>query len=158
MAKWLRKILTFIIMAALCLGITLPVFAVPGVVVKVAVSDYPNYLSFDDGNNVSGYAYEYLQRISQYTHWQYEFIPMTFEESMLALEKGTIDLVPGVQSTEKRKKIYDFSTLYIGSGTTILCTNLKNNKYYFNDFGDYNGMKIAALQGSIRGESRRRTR
>ena len=156
MAKWLRKILTFIIMAALCLGITLPVFAVPGVVVKVAVSDYPNYLSFDDGNNVSGYAYEYLQRISQYTHWQYEFIPMTFEESMLALEKGTIDLVPGVQSTEKRKKIYDFSTLYIGSGTTILCTNLKNNKYYFNDFGDYNGMKIAALQGSIRGEQTRK--
>ncbi len=68
MAKWLRKILTFIIMAVVCLATALPVFAVPKVVVKVAVSDYPNYLSFDDENNVSGYAYEYLQRISQYTH------------------------------------------------------------------------------------------
>ena len=49
MAKWLiDKLIVLIAAILLCLGTALPVFAVSEVVVKVAVSDYPNYLSFDN--------------------------------------------------------------------------------------------------------------
>jgi signal transduction histidine kinase/ActR/RegA family two-component response regulator len=149
-----RRLLCVLISAVMLASISLPSFAVKaedeGETVRVAVIDYPNYIQMDRSGNVSGYAYEYLMQIAQYTGWNYEFVEMSLAEANEALKTGEIDILVGCQYTEARSAFYDFSEQSMGEGGTVLVTLKDSNKYYFNDFENYDGMKIAALKGTAR--------
>ena len=62
---------------------------------------------------MSGYTYEYLQEIAQYTGWEYEFvIGSNSDDDLLALmdqvAEGTIDLMGGMMYSESMKAKYDY--------------------------------------------------
>lgn len=123
--------------------------------VRVAVIGYPNYLSMDRKGAVSGYAYEYLMEIANYTDWEYEFIEMPFSDALIAISKGEIDLLAGNQYTQERAGLMDFSARDMGESGTILCVTRDNDNYSYNDFENYNGIRIAALKGTARIEQTR---
>lgn len=119
-------------------------------VIKVAVMGYPNFICMQEDGTVYGYAYEYLEEISEHTNWEYEYIPMNLSEAMEAIEKGEIDIVPGIQMTDARAEICDFSEYYMASGESVFCTDLEENAYYFNDYEAFDGMRVGNLKGSVR--------
>lgn len=121
-----------------------------GEVIRVTVTDYPNFLYMDERGFCSGYAYEYLCDIQKVTGWEYEFIRMPLEKALTAIQNDEIDLIPGNQYSEERATQMDFSKMDMGNGGTVLCVMPENNQYAYNDFADYNGMKIAALRGTVR--------
>lgn len=118
--------------------------------IRVAVTNYPNYMQMHKDGDVSGFAIDYLDQIAQYTGWEYEYEVMSFADACQALADGTIDILPGCQYTEERSEKYDFSSESMGQGGTVLCARKEDDRYLFNDFENYQGMKIAALSGSIR--------
>lgn len=148
--KFTKKILAFILFSTLQFISSINLFSQEKQIVKVAVMDYPNYLTIDNSGNVSGYVYEYLKEIQKYTNWEYEFVKMSFEESTKKIVTGEVDLVPGNQYTEERANIWDYSAKNMGEGGTVICTLVDNSKYAYNDFTNFNGMKVACLKGSLR--------
>ncbi|MDO4460545.1 MAG: hypothetical protein Q4C42_10815 [Clostridia bacterium] len=47
-----------------------------------------------------GYSYIYLQKIADYTSWEYEYVYGGWSELLHMLETGEIDVMAGVSSTE----------------------------------------------------------
>ena len=72
-----------------------------------------------------GYGYEYLQEISYFAKWRYEYVYGTFEELFEKLKKGEIDLLGGIRFTEERTKFFNFPDYTMASnknGDYYLCT------------------------------------
>ena len=49
-----------------------------------------------DGAVKSGYAYEYLQKVSSLTGWQYEYVYGSWAEVYSAFLRGDVDLLAGL--------------------------------------------------------------
>lgn len=58
-----------------------------------------------------GYDYEYLQALSQYTGWSYEYVHGTWDECLSRLENGEIDILGFVSKTDEREKIFAYPNL-----------------------------------------------
>lgn len=142
----------FFMLMTVFAGLLIPfkVNAAPEPPVRVPIIDYPNYLAMDERDMVSGYAYEYLLEVAKYTGWKYEFRRMSFAEAMVALANGEVDLIPGNQYTEARAAKMDFSTKSMGDGGSVLCVRPDDDRYCYNDYAAYNGLKIATLAGTVR--------
>ncbi len=119
-------------------------------VVKVAVIGYPNFIYREEDGSVTGYAKEYLDEIAKHTGWTYEYIDMTFDEANEALKNGKIDIMVGSQYTDSRADLYDYSECSMGMTGTVICILNDNDKYAYNEYSKFQGMKIGALKGSIR--------
>ena len=70
-------------------------------VVRIAYPLQSGLTQIDENGKMSGYTYEYLQEIAQYTGWEYEFvIGSNSDDDLLALmdqvAEGTIDLMGGM--------------------------------------------------------------
>ncbi len=58
-----------------------------------------------------GYDLEYLQALSQYTGWTYEYIAAPWDECLTMLENGQLDLLGFVQQTDERKDKFGYPSL-----------------------------------------------
>ena len=157
MKKQIDRILIFLcISMAFSMGFSRPCLAsrVERKTLRVSVTDVGNFLSMDENGVVSGYAYEYLREIQRFTGWSYEFVKMGFNEALDALTAGEIDLMPAVQYTEERAALFDFSAMEMGESGTVLCVlaDSENNQYSYNDYANYDGIRIAAIRSSLRVE------
>jgi len=68
----------------------------------------------------SGYAYEYLARISDYTAWKYEYVYGEWADLYEKLKSGQIDVLAGVSITEERKKYMLFPNYVMGTDNYYL--------------------------------------
>lgn len=62
---------------------------------RVAMIDFPHYLTLDAQGQPTGMAVEFLNALSRYTGWTYEYVPMSMAEASRRLSEGDIDLLPG---------------------------------------------------------------
>ena len=69
---------------------------------------------------------EYLNKISQYTGWRYEYINESWENQLADLKSGKVDLICNAQKTEAREKDYDFSCMPVGTEQAVLYTSEDN--------------------------------
>lgn len=94
--------------------------------VRVAYPIQSKLTDVDENGIYSGYTYEYLEEIAQYTGWNYEFVqvPGTVDESLTTLlemlERGEVDLMGGMLYTEDMKERYDYSGHGYGVSETVL--------------------------------------
>lgn len=116
--------------------------------IRVGYYGYDNYLSVDGNDGYSGYSYEFLKDIAEYTGWEYEFVYGTLEECMTRLENGEIDLMTSLQKTSARMNKFAYSQNYVGMIYSVLCVNQNREDIYYEDFGKFDGMKVGFLKGS----------
>lgn len=82
-------------------------------IVRVSYVNFENYQEGGDGEYKRGFGYEYLQRISYSTGWQYEYVYGSFSDLLQMLKDGEIDLMGDPSYTEERAKDISFSDLQI---------------------------------------------
>lgn len=75
----------------------------------------------EENDHKHGYAYEYLQRLSMYADWDYEYVYGEWDEIYGMLEDGRIDLLPGVSKTAERDGKILFPNVSMGY--------VRNDKY-----------------------------
>ena len=63
-----------------------------GRTIRVAQVDLSNFYDYNRQGPVGGYGFDYLETISHYTGWNYDYIPVTFEQGLEMLDAGEIDL------------------------------------------------------------------
>lgn len=70
-----------------------------------------------EGAVKTGYAYEYYQKISEYTGWRYEYEYGEFGDLYQMLLDGKIDLIAGLARTEERESIIGYPDAAMGNET-----------------------------------------
>ncbi|MBR2929298.1 MAG: EAL domain-containing protein [Oscillospiraceae bacterium] len=121
---------------------SLPVRASGGEVIRVGYDSNSNFIQEKDGH-FYGYGVEYLEKISEYTGWQYEYVrDASWHDSLKKLRNGDIDLICTAHYTDTRAEEFLYSRIPLGYETTILYTTEKSDISYQN---------YDAMQGSTVG-------
>ena len=117
--------------------------------IKIGYIDYSGFFEQKLDGTFEGYGVDYLHEISKYTGWNYEYLYGTFSNQLKNLKDGKIDLICHAQTTKDRKKNFIFSKYSDGEEASILYTSLDDERYYYNDYKHFNGMRIAFLKDSF---------
>lgn len=101
--------------------------------IRIAYPLQAGLTEIDENGTYTGYTYEYLQEIAQYTNWNYEFVqlPGDINESLTTLmdmlAKGEIDFMGGMLYQEALAEQYDYAGKTYGSVYTVLQTLEKSS-------------------------------
>lgn len=116
--------------------------------VRVGYTIFENYQEGRDGEYKRGFGYEYLQRVSYITDWEYEYVYGTFSELMQMLQAGEIDLMGNISYTEERARTIHYSKLPQGRERFYLYTTPGQERIDPNDLSTLNGCRIGVTAGS----------
>lgn len=128
-------------------------------IVRVGYPISPGLNEIDENGIYSGYTYEYLQEIAQYTGWEYEFVKLSGTQNEVLtkmysmLEKGELDLMGSTNYSEELDKIYDYPLSNYGSVSStleVLEENTSINNVNYQGMGE---IRIAVLKNAKNGIS-----
>lgn len=146
--KW-RRFISILILAMLSLFFLGPpsvcAYARETRTVRVGCIDIENFLIIDSDGNASGYAAEYLDKISNYTGWKYEYIRGTWAECLELLKDGQIDLLMPAEYTDERSQDYLFSDDYCCMDYAALIGRKDQDEFYYEDFTNFDGMTVGII-------------
>ena len=158
--KSVKRIITITLTILLLLGI----FSAPSNVlithcnendvVRVGFYKWDGFNNMDEEGNLSGYGYEYLEHLSRYNNWNYEFVgyDKTWQESMEMLKSGEIDILCSMIKTGEREREFLLSDSPMGSKKYTLTTLNNNNKYFLDDVEELNGIKVGVYKDNASNE------
>ena len=116
-------------------------------VLKIGYDFNSNFIK-DNNNEYYGYGVEYLEKIAEYTDWEYEYVKdSSWQESLEKLRNGEIDLICTAHYTEERAKEFLYSDIPLGYETTLLYTTT-DSKLTYQDYEAMNGQSVGLLQES----------
>lgn len=118
-------------------------------IVRIGYIDYAGFITETEDGSYTGYGVEYLNKIAKYTGWEYEYVHDTWENHLQSLKTGDIDFICHAQKTPAREEEYLFSKYSIGTESSVLYVREDDDRYYYNDFEAFDGMKIAILENSF---------
>ena len=101
-----------------------------------------------DGAVKTGYAYEYYQKLSEYTGWRYEYVYGDFSDLYDMLIKGDIDFLAGLAWREDRESIIGYPDEAMGNETYSLVKHDSDADITL-DFATLNGRKIGVLDSAM---------
>ncbi|KRL85539.1 ABC transporter substrate-binding protein/permease [Lacticaseibacillus pantheris] len=119
-----------------------------GYIVMGTSPDYPPY-EFLSKNKVVGMDVEVGKRIAQDLGVKLKVKQMDFDQLLVALETGKVDMViSGMSPTSERAKHVDFSKVYYKGGQNII-VNKADAKLYAKGKSSLTGKKVGAQTGSL---------
>lgn len=116
--------------------------------VRVGYMDYDGFIEEQPDGTFSGYAAEYLTRISEFTGYHYEYVSGEWSDLLVKLKNKEIDFLCSAQYTEERAEDYDFSSYPIGYTQGLLYTLPENEELSYEDYRQFDGMKTGIIKGS----------
>lgn len=149
MRKYLGKIVIAMLAIMILFGNAKPYVAyTKGETIKVGVFDMDGFHSFDENGKVSGFCIDYLNVIADITGWKYEYVEIKdFMEGLSKLETKELDLIAPGMMTDARKENFSYSEMNFGMEYSVLLTTQDRDDLYYQDYENYNGIKVAALKG-----------
>lgn len=123
-----------------------------GKTVRVGYFDYAGFIEKDADGKFTGYGVEYLNEISRYTGWSYDYVYGNWSECLERLENGEIDLLCTAQYTEERARKYDYCDYSSGLEYTVLYASKENEDIYFEDYEHLNGKRVGMMKNSYQNE------
>jgi ABC-type amino acid transport substrate-binding protein len=100
--------------------------------IKVGFFLFPGYHIVDERGRKSGYGYEYLQYLRQYTGWNYTYVgddrSYFWPDMLELLAAGKIDLLTSVSKTPERDSRFAFSAQPMGFKSSIITVKAGNEK------------------------------
>ena len=103
----------------------------------------------DEFGRLSGYSYEYQQKLSVYTGWTYEYVKGSWSDLFNMLKNGEIDLLSDVSKTPEREEQMLFSKREMGTEDYYVFKSTNNTTISIDDYSTFNGKKVGINEGSI---------
>ena len=121
------------------------------IVIKIGYDANSHFILEEDGE-FYGYGVEYLEKISEYTGWEYEYVKVeNWEVAFDKLRNNEIDLICTVHYTEERAQEFVYSDIPFGYEATLLYTN-ENSDISYQEYTAFNGCKVGLLAESYSAE------
>lgn len=115
---------------------------------KVRVGYYYSALfqeGMSDGEEKSGYAYEYLRKVADYTDWEYEYVYGERKDLLEQLERGQIDILAGVSMTPQRQISMLFPKYFMGTEQYMVYQKEGSQTMKSTDYSTMDGRVIGGL-------------
>lgn len=149
----------FIIFAIVC-SLTVSVFAdeQPQSHKKVTVAfvEQEGLMEKDEDGKLSGYSYDYIMKMAQYANWDIEFVfPKSDDENssivemMEKLEKGQVDIMGAMVSSESLERTYAYPQKSYGYVFTTLLASKTNTAINEDNLTLREDLKVAVLDGAV---------
>ncbi|MDO5562408.1 MAG: diguanylate cyclase [Synergistaceae bacterium] len=124
-------------------------------VVRVGFFHFPGYHMTDLRGNRSGYGYDYLHNLANWTDWTYSYVgyDRSWGDMLKMLDDGEIDLVTSVRKTPERTAKYLFSNDPIGISWSELVVRMGDPRFHVNDLKNLDGIRVGMLKGNSRNDS-----
>ena len=126
-------------------------FAVDNNSVTVKVGYYENEV-FQEGAGQgvvkTGYAYEYYQKLSEYTGWHYEYVYGDFSDLYQKLLDGDIDVLAGLAWKKEREELIGYPDLPMGNETYNLIKHSADGSITV-DAATLEGKRIGVLNSAM---------
>jgi len=98
-----------------------------------------------DDQEKSGYCYDYLQKVADYTKWKYEYVYGDWTELIHMLINGQIDFLAGVSWTEERQEQMLFPDMGMGNDQYYLFKHDDDNTISTSDISTLKGKKVGGI-------------
>ena len=98
----------------------------------------------EETNRYFGFNYDYLNKISQYNNFEYEFYVGTMEECQMFLKNGQIDLLGAAVDNSSTDSSFEFCEIPFGTFRRVWISKELSN-LWFDDFSAFSGKKIGIL-------------
>ena len=86
-------------------------FAQTDSLITVGIYQNPPKVYFDENREPAGIFVEMLEEIARLENWQLNYVSCTWNECLLSLENGEIDLMPDVAFTLERSQRVGFNSV-----------------------------------------------
>lgn len=116
---------------------------------KVRVGWYQSDMfqeGISDDQMKRGYCYDYLQKVSDYTNWEYEYVYGNWTELFHMLQRGEIDCMGGVSVTEERKDTMLFPDTAMGTDQYYLYKRTNDVSVSPTDLSTFAGKKVGGIR------------
>lgn len=101
-----------------------------------------------DDEYKSGYAYEYLQHIANYTGWEYEYVYGSWGELYDGLLNGDIDILCGMSYAKEREDLMYFPEYSMGKDSYFLYLDADDYKDVSDDYSQLSDKTIGVVEDS----------
>ncbi len=118
-------------------------------IIRVGWYDMAGYQEYDDKGNECGFYYDYLQTISYFTGWKYEYINAKWSDCVTMLSDGDIDLICGMNMTDERLQHFDYSKSPIDTEMYSIYYPDNGSIPDYEDYDNFNGLRIAVARDSF---------
>ncbi len=96
-----------------------------------------------------GMDYEYQQKISAYTGWNYEYVEDSWPNLMNMLKDGEIDMLSDVSYTDERAEYLSYPVLPMGSESYYIYIDSNNREIDAGNLATFSGKRIGVNKGSV---------
>ena len=123
----------------------------PKKVVRVACAAFDRLMVLgEDGQPISGYAYEYIQTVGVYAGWKLEYVPCgNFADCLKKLISGEVDLACEISRTEERARKVLFPIEPMGTEYYFLYASGGNKSIVPGDHATMNGKTVGVTAGTM---------
>lgn len=118
-------------------------------VLKVAFPEADGINEVYEDGTYGGSVYDWLQEISKYTGWTYEFVTGDPSELVEGMERGAYDLMGGVYLLEGLDELYSFPKYIMGSNYSLLIYRQSNPDIKSYDHSTLNGKRIGVSKKAV---------
>lgn len=115
-----------------------------GAVIRVAFPEVKNFSETDSKGTHTGLVVDYLNEISKYTNWKYEYVEGDSETLLVHLKNGEVDLMGGMFYNESLEQLYDYPDYNMGYNYGVLFALQDNRDIRDGDLASLNGKTIGA--------------
>lgn len=147
--KRMRKyLLTIMIMVIAFLAIPLPKSqAKSGDTVRVGYFYLPGFHEYNENGEPVGYDVDYLNKIAEYTGWQYRYVEIdSWVEAYEMLKRGRIDILAPAQTNAERQENFLVSAYPIGMEYGALLTRSDNDELVYEQYSSFDGLTIGCVE------------
>lgn len=151
----MKRYMFALLVCLFCLA-SIPAAGAERQVVRVGYPIQDGLTECDEEGNYSGYTYEYLLEIAQYTGWEYEFvqIPGDINDSLMTmmemLAAGELDLMGSTLYNDGMAQLYDYAGYSYGTVYTVLNVPYEDGSTSVIDGGREHNLRVAVLPSMSR--------
>lgn len=152
--KRICLLITFLLISCIFSEVTVYAKDTPTRTINVGYFEFTGYHELKgDGDNLrgSGYGYDFLKLLQRYTNLNYHYVGYenSWQDMQEMLRNGQIDMVTSARKTREREKEFAFSKP-IGTSYAEMSVRADDDRYQYNDYDSFDGMRIGVLAGNSR--------
>ena len=121
--------------------------------VKVGFFAFPGYHELDETTGRTGYGADFLEMVRRYADLDFAYVGYeeSWQQMLLMLQSGEIDMVTSAQKTDARETQYLFSEP-IGTSNAVLSVRADDERYLIGDYKALDGITVGLLAANSRNQ------
>ena len=117
--------------------------------IRVGIFPLGNFQGYQADGEVYGYNIEYLNKIAELKHWQYEYVSVdNWVEATEYLEQGKIDLLAPAQNIPSLNGRFSYAALPMGTEAAAVYALDTRDDLFYEDFEQMNRICIGGAENS----------